>query len=70
MKNIAAKLVKIMADCAYVQKNGLNDFHHYRFATASDVLEKVNASLVKNNVALWSYQSLRIWSIQPTSRGR
>ena len=51
MKNIAAKLVKIMADCAYVQKNGLNDFHHYRFATASDVLEKVNASLVKNNVA-------------------
>ena len=51
MKNIAAKLVKIMADCAYVQKNGLNDFHHYRFATASDVLEKVYASLVKNNVA-------------------
>ena len=51
MKKIAAKLVKIMADCAYVQKNGLNDFHHYRFATASDVLEKVNASLVKNNVA-------------------
>ena len=51
MKNIAAKVVKIMSDCAYVQKNGLNDFHHYRFATASDVLEKVNASLVKNNVA-------------------
>ena len=51
MKNIAAKLVKLMAGCAYVQKNGLNDFHHYRFATASDVLEKVNASLVKNNVA-------------------
>ena len=51
MKNIGAKVVKIMSDCAYVQKNGLNDFHHYRFATASDVLEKVNASLVKNNVA-------------------
>ena len=50
MKNIAAKMVKIMADCAYVQKNGFNSFHGYKFATASDVLEKVNASLVKHNV--------------------
>ena len=50
MKNIAAKMVKIMADCAYVQKNGVNSFHGYKFATASDVLEKVNASLVKHNV--------------------
>ena len=50
MKNIAAKMVNIMADCAYVQKNGINSFHGYKFATASDVLEKVNASLVKHNV--------------------
>ena len=50
MKNIAAKMVKIMADCAYVQKNGVNSFHGYKFATASDVLEKINASLVKHNV--------------------
>ena len=50
MKNIAAKLVKIMAECAYVQKNGVNSFHGYKFATAADVLEKVNAALVKHNV--------------------
>lgn len=51
MKNIAAKLIKIMADCAYVQRNGINSFHGYKFATASDVMEKVNAALVKHNVA-------------------
>ena len=50
MKNIAAKMIKIMADCAYVQKNGVNSFHGYKFATAADVLEKVNAALVKHNV--------------------
>ena len=51
MKNIAAKMVQIMAECAYVQKNGVNSFHGYKFATASDVLEKVNAAFVKHNVA-------------------
>lgn len=51
MKNIAAKLVKVMEDCAAVQKNGTNDFHHYKYATSADVLEKVNQSLVKNRVA-------------------
>ena len=50
MKQIGAKMVKIMAECAYVQKNGVNSFHGYKFATAADVLEKVNAALVKHNV--------------------
>ena len=52
MKQIAKKLVQVMADCAYVQKNGTNDFHRYKYATAADVLEKVNASLVKHGVAV------------------
>lgn len=50
MKNISAKLVKIMDECGFVQKNGNNDFHHYKYATSADVLEKVNAALVKHNV--------------------
>ncbi len=58
MKNIAAKLVAIMADCAYVQKSGTNDFHRYKYATAADVLEKVNTSLVKNHVAVVSVPEL------------
>ena len=51
MKNIAAKLVKIMAECAFLPKNGVNSFHNYRYVTASDLMEKVNAALVKYNVA-------------------
>ena len=51
MQKIAAKLVKVMADCAYIQKNGTNEFHRYKYATAADVLEKVNISLVKHGLA-------------------
>ena len=47
MKAIAGKLVQVMAECSQVRKNGLNDFHHYKYATSADVLEKVNAALVK-----------------------
>lgn len=50
MKNIAAKLVKVMKECAYVQKNGTNDFHHYSYATSADVLDKINSALTKENV--------------------
>ena len=58
MKQIAKKLVQVMADCAYVQKNGSNDFHKYKYATAADVLEKVNASLVKHCVAVTAQAEL------------
>ena len=40
-----------MRDCSHVAKNGSNDFHKYKYATASDVLEKVNASLTKHGIA-------------------
>ena len=48
---ITGKLVKVMAECGYVAKNGSNEFHRYKYATAADVLEKVNAALVKNGVS-------------------
>ena len=48
---LSAKLVSIMKDCAYIQKQGSNDYHHYRYATAADVMEKINAALVKHQVA-------------------
>ena len=51
MKSIAEKLVHIMAECGLVKKNGTNNFHNYKYATSADVLEKVNASLVKHKVA-------------------
>ncbi len=51
MKHIAGKLVNVMAACGSVKKNGTNDFHNYKYATSADVLEKVNAALVKENIA-------------------
>ena len=49
-KKIAAKLVKVMGECAHVMKRGTNDFHHYSYATSADVMEKVNSALVANKI--------------------
>lgn len=48
---IAKKLVSVMTDCAHIVKNGVNDFHKYKYATAEDVLQKVNEALTKNKIA-------------------
>ncbi len=58
MKNIAAKLVRVMSECGYVQKQGKNDFHKYNYAKAEDVLEKVNPSLVAHGIAVISRPKL------------
>lgn len=50
IKKITAKLVKVMEEVAHVQKNGTNEFHRYQYATAADVLEKVNDALVKSKI--------------------
>lgn len=50
MQKIAEKLVKIMEECRYIAKNGVNSFHNYKYATSSDVLDRINRSLVKQNI--------------------
>ncbi len=50
MINLTTKLVQIMQECAYVQKNGTNEFHKYSYATSADVLERINSALTKHNV--------------------
>lgn len=51
MQKLAKKFVSVMQECSHVVKSGSNDFHRYRYATANDVLEKVNASLTKHGIA-------------------
>ena len=51
MQKIAKKFVEVMQDCSHVSKNGTNSFHHYKYTTAADVLEKVNASLTLHRIA-------------------
>lgn len=40
-----------MNECSHVTKNGVNTFHNYKYATAEDVLHKVNEALTKNKLA-------------------
>jgi ERF superfamily. len=40
-----------MSECSDIRKSGTNDFHKYKYVTSSDVLERVNASLVKHKIA-------------------
>jgi hypothetical protein len=51
VQHIAAKLVRVMEECGYIQKQGKNQHFGYKFAQAADVLEKINAALVKNGIA-------------------
>ena len=51
MQKIAKKFVEVMRECSHVAKNGTNDFYKYKYATAADVLEKVNSSLTKHGLA-------------------
>lgn len=48
--NLRQKFLKVMEDCSYVQKQGENTFHHYKYAMAADVLSKVNESCVKHGI--------------------
>ena len=48
---IAKKLVSVMNECSYIAKNGTNDYHKYKYATAEDILRKVNVALTKNKIA-------------------
>ena len=70
MKNIAAKLVKVMKTCGYIQKQGKNTFHNYKYAMAADVLEKVNAALVENGLATISEPELIDLRDVTTSSGK
>lgn len=52
MKIIASKMSVIMSECQYLQKQGVNEFHNYRFVQANDVIKAVRESLVRHKVAL------------------
>lgn len=49
--SLAARLIEVMRECGYVKKDAQNNFHKYRYASASAVLEKVNEALCKYRIA-------------------
>lgn len=68
MQKIAKKFVEVMRECSHVAKNGTNSFHQYKYATAADVLEKVNASFTKHSLA--SVVTPSLLSVQEVSTAK
>lgn len=54
LKNLSAKMLKIMADVEYIQKTGVNQFHRYKYATESDVSKSFSKAMRENNVFMFS----------------
>jgi hypothetical protein len=52
MKNLLAALQAVMKAAGYVQKNGVNQFHKYRYAGESDLLGVVRPAMVEHGLFL------------------
>jgi hypothetical protein len=51
-KSLVTKLSEVMKEVKYIEKKGYNSFHKYKYATESDVAEKVRESLAERNVIM------------------
>lgn len=51
-KTLVKKLAKVMKEVKYIEKKGFNKFNNYKYATESDVAEKVREVLAEENVIM------------------
>lgn len=51
-KTLVKKLSEVMKQVKYIEKKGFNKFHQYKYATESDVAEKVREVLAEQNVMM------------------
>src|SRR5699024_2174737 len=51
-KKLISKLAKVMEQVKYIEKRGYNKFHKYKYATESDVSEKVRDVLSTEGVVM------------------
>lgn len=51
-KSLVKKLSEVMKQVKYIEKKGYNKFHGYKYATESDVAEKVREVLAEQNVMM------------------
>ena len=70
MKNLAAKMIKIMEDVSYIQKKGFNAFQKYKYATESDVSTAFAESFKKNNVCMLTSVVERNCDTYKTAQGK
>src|SRR5699024_4894764 len=51
-KTLVKKMAKVMKEVKYIEKKGFNNFSKYKYATESDVAEKVREVLADQNVIM------------------
>lgn len=51
-KKLVSKLAKVMQEVKYIEKKGYNKFNRYKYATESDVSEKIREVLSELNVIM------------------
>ena len=69
MQKLAKKIVEVMKECGHVAKNGSNDYHHYDYAKAADVMAMVNDSLTKHGIMTTAETNLLEMREVTTSKG-
>lgn len=67
--SLAKKMVLVMRECGYIQKDQRNDFHKYKYASAAAVLEKVNDALVKHGVSSYCRPEILSSEIVANAKG-
>lgn len=53
MQKILKKMLAIMTDVDRIEKDGINDFHKYKYASEKIIKERLHAALVKHGVVFY-----------------
>lgn len=59
MNKIIAAIAKIMSEVGSVKKDGENKFHGYKYATASDILHKIQPLLAREGLVIFQNEVSR-----------
>lgn len=54
LKNLSAKMIKIMSEVGYIHKKGYNEFHDYKYAGDSEVSAAFSKAMKNHNVFMYS----------------
>ena len=52
VKNIAGAIAAVMTKVGIITKRGENQFHHYRYASMQDILQKLTPLLAKHGLVI------------------
>jgi len=54
LKNLSTKMLAIMQSVGHISKQGVNQFHRYRYVTEADVAKAFSQALVQHGIFLFS----------------